>query len=144
MTDTDLREMKRMLSDLVASKNTGHLAFSNLALSDLRDLEITLRRMRNEAFIDGYFSDFAWDILLGLDKASRLNQRYAVSDAGAEAGIPLSTTVRYIAKLERDGYIERQIDPHDRRRTFVSLTKMGQETLSEVFNKTALKLKLLY
>lgn len=135
MTDTDLGEIKRMLRDLVASKSTGQPALNDLAVSDLRDLEIILRRMRNEAFPIGYFSDFAWDILLGLDKARRLNQRYVVSDAGADAGIPLTTTVRYIAKLERDGYIEREVDTQDRRRTFVSLTKLGIDALDNVFER---------
>lgn len=136
MINTDLDEIKRMLSNLVTSKNFGDTSFANVTLPDLRDLEITLRRIRNEVFPIGYFSDFAWDILLGLDKARRLGQRYVVSDAGAEAGIPLTTTVRYIAKLERDGFIERELDPDDRRRTFVSLTKLGMEALDNVFDRT--------
>ena len=144
MTESDLGEIKRMLSDLVASKNIGLPAFSNVALSDLRDIEIILRKMRNEAFPVGYFSDFAWDILLGLDKARRLHQRYVVSDAGAGAGIPLTTTVRYIAKLERDGYIERELDPHDRRRTFVSLTKLGTDALDNVFDRATASQNLFH
>ncbi|MGB5078930.1 MAG: winged helix DNA-binding protein, partial [Sphingorhabdus sp.] len=62
-------------------------------------------------------------------------QRYVVSDAGTEAGIPLTTTVRYIAKLERDGYIRREVDPDDRRRTFVSLTERGIEALDSTFER---------
>lgn len=133
MRETDLVEIKRMLSDLVASKNSGEPWSNNITPSNLRDLEIMLRRMRNKAFPIGYFSDFAWDILLGLDRARRLGQRYVVTDAGAEAGIPLTTTVRYIAKMERDGYIERETDPQDRRRTFVSLTQLGTDALDTVF-----------
>jgi MarR family transcriptional regulator, temperature-dependent positive regulator of motility len=136
MVKSDLDEIKQMLHSLVTSTSSPNSSFTNLTASDLRDLELRLRRIRNRNFPVGYFSDFAWDILLDLDKASREGRRFVVSDAGSEAGIPLTTTVRYIAKLERDGYIQRETDPNDRRRTFVSLTELGAQALDATFDQT--------
>jgi DNA-binding MarR family transcriptional regulator len=133
MVNSDLDEIKQMLHALVASKNASDSAGAEITATGLRDLEIKLRRLRNKQFPGGYFSDFAWDILLDLDKAAREGRRFVVSDAGADAGVPLTTAVRYIAKLERDGYIERETDPNDRRRTFVSLTDRGAQALDATF-----------
>ena len=133
MVNSDLDEIKQMLHALVASKNASDSAGTEITATGLRDLEMKLRRLRNKQFPGGYFSDFAWDILLDLDKAAREGRRFVVSDAGADAGVPLTTAVRYIAKLERDGYIERETDPNDRRRTFVSLTDRGAQALDATF-----------
>lgn len=133
MVNSDLDEIKQMLHALVASKNASDSAGTEITATRLRDLEIKLRHLRNKQFPGGYFSDFAWDILLDLDKAAREGRRFVVSDAGADAGVPLTTAVRYIAKLERDGYIERETDPNDRRRTFVSLTDRGAQALDATF-----------
>lgn len=133
MVNSDLDEIKQMLHSLVASTNSVGSPGRDITNLALRDLEIKLRKLRNEYFPGGYFSDFAWDILLDLDKAAREGRRFVVSDAGAEAGIPLTTAVRYIAKLERDGYIEREVDSNDRRRTFVSLTVQGSHAIDATF-----------
>lgn len=133
MVSSDLDEIKRMLHVLMASKNAPDLAGTEITATSLRNLEIKLRRLRNKQFPGGYFSDFAWDILLDLDKAAREGRRFVVSDAGADAGVPLTTAVRYIAKLERDGYVVRETDPNDRRRTFVSLTERGAQALDATF-----------
>lgn len=135
MSSTDLQEIKHMLHAIVTSRRSADHSSINITAADLRDLEIRLRRLRNEAFPRGYFSDFAWDILLELDKAARQGRRYVVSDAGAEVGIPLTTAVRYIAKMERDGYIQRETDANDRRRTFVSLTEKGAQALDLTFEE---------
>lgn len=133
MSNIHIQEFKQLLNDLILTKD---LSAIGLDSTQLRDLEIKLRRMRNDVFPAGYFSDFGWDILLELDKAARQNRRYVVTDAGAETGIPLTTTIRYIAKLERDGYVQRETDPADRRRCFVSLTTMGKEALETIFSRT--------
>lgn len=133
MLSSDLDDIKRMLHVLMASKNAPDSAGAEITATSLRDLEIKLRRLRNKQFPGGYFSDFAWDILLDLDKAAREGRRFVVSDAGADAGVPLTTAVRYIAKLERDGYVVRETDPNDRRRTFVSLTERGAQALDATF-----------
>ena len=47
--------------------------------------------------------------------------------------IPLTTVLRYLTRLEKDGYITRKVDPTDRRRVFVSLTALGYRQVCEAF-----------
>ncbi len=107
-------------------------------IESLRDAEFRLRRVRDAVFPKGYFSDAAWDILLDLDRAGRNQQTYVVTDAGIDAKIPHSTALRYLAKLERDGFVQRMPDPGDKRRAFISLTAHGQNLLDVVFTETVL------
>jgi len=138
MTNADFKEIKAILHSLAVSNGESNNSKMHINSAGLRDLEIKLRRMRNELFPVGYFSDAAWDILLALDKAAREGRRYVVSDTGAEMGIPPTTILRYIAKMERDGYIQRESDPNDRRRTFVSLTSQGAHALDSTFDRTTI------
>jgi DNA-binding MarR family transcriptional regulator len=72
------------------------------------------------------FSDPAWDILLDiLANEGRLN-RVAVSSACIASCVPATTALRWLSTLEDHGLIERQPDPADARRTFISLTRKGR------------------
>jgi MarR family transcriptional regulator, temperature-dependent positive regulator of motility len=104
-----------------------------IALAELRDTEIRLRRARGQHFPTGYFSDVAWDILLELDRAERVGEIFAITDIGVDAGIPLTTILRYLNKLEKDGFISRCQDVADRRRSVVTLTDYGRSALHSVF-----------
>jgi DNA-binding MarR family transcriptional regulator len=104
-----------------------------LKYSTLRDLEIQLRRMRYAHFPRHYFSDVAWDILLDLDKFEEDGVECAVTDVGGEAKIPLATILRYLSKLENDGFILRTPDKKDQRRTILTLTGMGRSALDRTF-----------
>jgi hypothetical protein len=109
------------------------------AANAFRASEAVLRRARDRHFPGGYFADVAWDILLDLDKAAREGSYYAVTDIGVEAKAPLTTVLRYLSKLEADGYVERIPDPADRRRNFVRLTDLGQSTMNAVFDEAVLR-----
>jgi MarR family transcriptional regulator, temperature-dependent positive regulator of motility len=135
MKPNDIFDIQVMLIDV---RKSLRLIESQLekAMSDRScDTEIRIRRSRDTLFPDGYFSDAGWDILLDLDKSSRTGQKFSVTDAGTGANIPLTTTLRYIAKLERDGFVERNSDPTDRRRMFVQLTRIGKSIMDEVFER---------
>jgi DNA-binding MarR family transcriptional regulator len=108
------------------------------AANAFRASETALRRSRDRHFPNGYFADVAWDILLDLDKAAREGNQYAVTDVGVEAKAPLTTVLRYLSKLEADGYIERIPDTADRRRSFVRLTDFGQLTMNAIFDEAVL------
>lgn len=97
------------------------------------DAALRLRRRREKKFSVSYFGDPAWDILLELERAQRMGQRIAITDIGVEPGIPLTTVLRYLSRLEKDGFISRRVDPNDRRRVFVSLTADGYRQLCETF-----------
>jgi DNA-binding MarR family transcriptional regulator len=97
------------------------------------DAELRRRRRREQKFKLNYFGDPAWDILLELERAQRLGHQLAVTDIGVEPQIPLTTVLRYLARLDEDGLIDRRTDPRDRRRIFVSLTSEGNRLISDVF-----------
>jgi DNA-binding MarR family transcriptional regulator len=99
------------------------------------DIELTIRRVRDQHFDSRYFTDAAWEILLDLKRSAQLGQRLATSDLGLAAGIPLTTILRYIDRLVKDGYVVRRDDQDDRRRVFVDLTELGIEAMDSVFNK---------
>ena len=84
------------------------------------------RRRRDETCpIKGLFGEPAWDILLDLFIARRMRTPLQVSSVCAGASIPSTTILRWIARLEREGLIVREVDREDARRRYVSLTKQG-------------------
>lgn len=99
----------------------------------LVEMEIKIRRARDRAFPNGYFADTAWELLLELFTARQTGQRYSISDLGLPAGIPATTTLRYIDKMLQDGFVERLPDPTDRRRVFIRLSDYGASTMNAVF-----------
>jgi DNA-binding MarR family transcriptional regulator len=101
------------------------------------DAELRLRRRRERAFNISYFGDAAWDILLELERAQRMGQKIAITDIGVESRIPLTTVLRYLTRLEKDGLITRRVDPNDRRRVFVALTQEGYRRICDAFGMEA-------
>lgn len=95
---------------------------------------IKARLRRKDHFKASLFSDPAWDILLDLFVAQCEGRRIPISAAGLTAGIPLTTALRWLAALESEGLIEREDDPLDGRRTYVSLTERGTRSMWDYFH----------
>ena len=55
-----------------------------------------------------------------------------MTNLSRQLGIDNSTLTRNLAKLDRQGFIHRTQDEFDKRVIYVSLTKNGKETLSEI------------
>lgn len=72
------------------------------------------------------FSGTPFGILRALDEGDR-----RPGDLAAELQIAPSVISRALASLERDGLIERRIDPTDARSFRVALTGLGRERLAE-------------
>lgn len=88
------------------------------------------RRLRAQLFGSGLFADPAWDILLDL-YAHRMDGRsISVSSACLAAGVPTSTALGWVVRLEQKGLIYREVDPHDGRRTFVRLSHTTADSIS--------------
>ena len=68
-----------------------------------------------------------------LFRSEQLSHRFVVSDIGLAAGISPSTALRYLVRLEADGFVKRHADPHDRRRVFVTLTPSSKAILKRIF-----------
>lgn len=95
--------------------------------------EIQARSARARFFRASLFSDPAWDILLELFSAEQEGRRVSISAAGLTAQIPLTTVLRWINALEREGLVERAGDPTDARRTFLRLTESGLRSMTHYF-----------
>jgi DNA-binding MarR family transcriptional regulator len=95
--------------------------------------EIKTRARRRLFFKPTLFSDPAWDILLELFAAHAEGRRVSISAAGLAANIPLTTALRWISALQREHLIERQDDPHDKRRSFVTLSETGIRSMQDYF-----------
>jgi DNA-binding MarR family transcriptional regulator len=90
---------------------------------------IGVRAARRQFFGGSLFSDPAWDILLELYALRAEQCRVSVSKLCADAEVPGTTAIRWIDKLEAEGLVERDDDPLDRRRVWVSLSDKGAEAM---------------
>lgn len=92
-----------------------------------------LRRKRDTASArKGLFGEPGWDILLDLYIADRRRTEVQVSSVCLDAGVPSTTILRWIARLEQEGLIYRIADNADARRRYVRLTEDGHEMMRNV------------
>ncbi len=83
---------------------------------------LKLRRRREQLFGAHLFSDPAWDMLLDLYVAQQTGRNVSVSSACLASGVPLTTALRWLRRLEHEGLVARDADQTDARRTHVRLT----------------------
>lgn len=83
---------------------------------------IAARTARLEFFSSDLFADPAWDMLLDLYALHCEQRRTSVSKLCMAAGVPPTTALRWIDKLQSEGLIVRKADPMDGRRVWVSLS----------------------
>ncbi len=72
--------------------------------------------------VKGLFGEPAWDIMLDLFIAFKRGTDLQVSSVCIEAGVPSTTILRWIARLENEGLLYRASDSTDLRRRYVRLT----------------------
>jgi len=90
-----------------------------------------LRRLRSR-YEHHNLDDVAWDLLLELLRAERLQQRLSVSGLAISiSGVSATTSLRRVNELSARGYMERIPDPADARRDFVMLTSQSHALLSD-------------
>ena len=99
------------------------------------------RQRRNRIFHPGLFGEAAWDMLLILYSRSDTNPRMTIAGVSKAAGIPTTTTLRWLDTLEDQGLIVRQPHPHDARSSLVSLAAKGQGLLEAYFSETLASLR---
>jgi DNA-binding MarR family transcriptional regulator len=94
------------------------------------------RRRRASHLPSHLLGEPAWDILLDLYIAEKRNQSVSVTSACIAAAVPLTTALRWLRQLERDGLVERRDDQSDARRRYVRLTESGYERMTAFFADT--------
>ena len=117
----------------LAAKERPDRAAESMMPSRLVRAVQTARRRREALFAPTLFADPAWDMLLEL-YAIRLEQRkISVSSLCYAAYVPLTTALRWVAKLESDGLAVRRQDPSDARRFWIDLSDRGMEAMCRYF-----------
>jgi hypothetical protein len=81
-----------------------------------------LRMRRNELIGAPLFRDAAWDMLLELFAAHQSRRRLSVSSLCYASGVPPTTALRQLQRLEKYGLLTRVGDSEDSRRCFVEPT----------------------
>ncbi len=95
------------------------------ALTRLRGV----RRLRSRFLPAHLFADPSWDMLLDLYDAELVSIRLSVTILSTSAALPLTTALRRLDVLEREGLVSRFEDPTDRRKTLVCLTAAGVDAM---------------
>jgi DNA-binding MarR family transcriptional regulator len=105
--------------------------------SRIREVRQTInaRRLREQLFQVHLFEDPGWDLLLELYAVYLEQHRICARDLYARSGVRPSTGVRWIAILEKYGFVIRQDDPLDARRRFVSLTPETSLIMRRYFDR---------
>ena len=104
------------------SANYLRRAAANLAIA---------RRARGQSLPAGLLGEPAWDILLELFAHEGPQSMKAVSIGTC---VPLTSTLRWVGLLEREGLVEQFADPGDARRTLVELSEKGIAAISIAVN----------
>jgi hypothetical protein len=143
ISDPDLVDLLGQLRDVSAKlssalkpqdsrKDDGELVYSLV-----KDI-LRFRRLRNSLLGGDLFGEPAWDILLEIFAADWSGEKLSVSGACYVSGVPSSTALRWIARLEREGWIQRVDDPLDGRRSWLMLTDRAERSIREFVNRMAI------
>ena len=90
---------------------------------------IKARAARRNFFNEHLFADPAWDMLLELYALKCEHLRVSVSKLSLAAGVPGTTALRWIDKLESEQLLFRSDDPLDGRRIWIELSERGLRTM---------------
>ena len=145
-SNREVAELKSRIDEiheLLAARSEDQLSASGVsrgespstALVQQLSLSIHIRRIRRTHFGDAELTGPIWDMMLDLMMAQSRSRSLSASDLATGAAVPLSSGLRMIASLERQGLVERSIDKRDRRRTIVRLTEYGSERMASYFEK---------
>lgn len=125
----------KLISAIAQNHATGSAAagalggVSSRAVVDAARKHLHDRRLRASLFPADLFAEPAWDILLDLFIAEHEHKQIAVKSACIAAGVPMTTALRWITKLEKRGLIERRRSPFDARSSHVALTPAAKDAM---------------
>jgi DNA-binding MarR family transcriptional regulator len=67
----------------------------------------------------------------------------SIGDLALELLIKHHSTVELVGRLEKGGFTQRSVDPHDARRVLVALTPVGEKLLAELSERNLRELHLI-
>ena len=123
--EAQLRDLEARLSSLEQSR-----AMLDEERARIRIVVETqeIRRRRDDIFGRDLFGDPAWNILLELYLAELEDRKMLLSHV-AEDEVSPSTVLRWLNKLEREGWIRREPDPTRGRRIYAVLTPKASKAM---------------
>ncbi len=128
VTDTD-----RVLSEEVASTwhdlTDGENTLNGLARKARQIYKIRARRAKY--FPDTALSEASWDMLLALFADTVEGRPTSTKSIGISGGVPVSSCLAILGRLEEDGLIVRRPDVKDRRVTRVVISPAGLLTMRD-------------
>jgi DNA-binding MarR family transcriptional regulator len=95
---------------------------------------LAARRARDTFFGPNLFDDPAWDILLQAYAARLDQERLSVTALCLASAVPSTTALRWLNKLEQDGWLSRRSDPLDARRSWIELSDIGNATMERYWS----------
>ena len=143
IVDRDLTALLGQLRDLSVKLSTAltpqsfDAADGEVVYSLVTDI-LRYRRLRDKVLGSELFGEPAWDILLELFAAEASGKKLSVSGACYASGVPSSTALRWIVRLEKEGLIERVDDPLDGRRSWLELTERAERSIHEFVSQMAI------
>lgn len=96
-----------------------------------------MRRIRERKLVSDLFGEPAWDMLLDLFIADLEGKRLQVTSVCIGAAVPSTTALRWIGVLLDHGLVQRENDPGDARRAYVTLSPLGQRKMVEIVDSFA-------
>lgn len=121
-------------------KRTGGVIANRQALIKRARRAIAERNKRSEVFGKAMFGEPAWDMLLIL-YVEHGSRRLTIGRLSQVAGTSGTTALRWSEYLERQGLIQRQSHPTDRRTFFVGFTDRGLRALDLYFSEILVPLR---
>lgn len=103
-------------------------------ISLIEKAETIYRARRRRDAIFGAFAIFgepSFDVLLDLYVATMRRSAISVSSACIASASPPTTGLRHVTRLEETGLVQRQRDPFDARRVYLTLSQAGVELMEE-------------
>jgi hypothetical protein len=88
------------------------------------------RQLRSAYFRSDLFGEPAWNMLLDLFIRERAGHHTSVKAACLGSGAAKTTALRYISLLIDEGLIQREEDPEDGRRTWLTLSPAAAEMMT--------------
>ncbi len=93
---------------------------------------LQLRGRRNRMLGAELMRDPAWDIMLGLIAADEQQRETCTTVLCHDAGLPTTTALRHLDRMEAADLIERRTHADDHRQTLVSMTPRRADEMREM------------
>jgi DNA-binding MarR family transcriptional regulator len=116
----------------ILSPNSSAEQRDRAALAEFAVRMRKLRMRRNEMIGAPLFRDPAWDMLLELFAAHESGRKVTVSSLCYASGVPPTTALRQLQRLEKHGLVTRHGDRKDNRRWYVDPTGKAVEAVASM------------